>query len=72
MKRKRHAGSDDLFDDEAMDDDKEETEDEGLKDEVRRRLSLKTQRLLGASIVLPTDRRAYQQSDATCVQVLLC
>ena len=37
VKRKRH-GSGDVFDD-AMDDDKEETEDEVLKDEVRCRLS---------------------------------
>ncbi len=41
MKRKRHADSDSMLHD-AMDDDKEETEDEILKDEVRRRPSLKT------------------------------
>ncbi|PBL03952.1 hypothetical protein ARMGADRAFT_1157958 [Armillaria gallica] len=37
VKRKRHAGSDDVFDD-AMDDDKEETEDEVLKDEFFQRI----------------------------------
>ncbi len=71
VKRKRYAGSDDVFDD-AMDDDKEETEDEVLKDEVRPRLSLKTLKLLIASIVLPTDRRACQPSYPTCLQAFLC
>ncbi len=71
MKRKRHAGSDDVFDD-AMDDDKEETEDEVLKDEVRPRLSLNTRKSLMASIVLPTDRRACQPSYPTCLQAFLC
>ncbi|KAK0441429.1 hypothetical protein EV421DRAFT_1959119 [Armillaria borealis] len=37
VKRKRPAGSDDVFDD-AMDDDKEETEDEVLKDELFQRI----------------------------------
>ncbi|KAK0458566.1 uncharacterized protein EV420DRAFT_1543166 [Desarmillaria tabescens] len=37
VKRKRHVGSDDVFDD-VMDDDKEETEDEVLKDEFFKRI----------------------------------
>ncbi|KAK0210212.1 hypothetical protein DFS33DRAFT_269231 [Desarmillaria ectypa] len=37
VKRKRHVGRDDVFDD-AMDDDKEETDDEVLKDEFFKRI----------------------------------
>lgn len=68
VKWKRHTGSDNVFGD-AVDDDKEETEDKVLKDEVRRRLSLKTRKSLTASIVLPTHRRACQPSDAACLQL---
>ncbi|KAK0441434.1 hypothetical protein EV421DRAFT_1736882 [Armillaria borealis] len=54
VKPKRHAGSDDVFDD-AMDDDKEETEDKVLKDEFFRRIVEHASRL---------TQHAYERSYA--------